>query len=64
MNTTERDRTATIDLYTLRHIHDHLKQYLRYAEEMRAIGRGMTPSSPFSPEMLIAIVADAIKGAR
>lgn len=33
---------------------NHLSQYRTYAETMRAIGRGMVPSSPHSPEAIAA----------
>jgi hypothetical protein len=32
---------------------DQLRQYAAYAEEMRAIGRGFVPSSPFTPDLTI-----------
>ncbi len=63
MATTQTAAAATAEL--LKIAQDHLRQYAAYAEEMRAIGRGMTPSSPWSPELLAGILADAIeKGGR
>lgn len=37
-------------------IADQLAQYQQYGEDMRAIGRGMYPSSPFGQETTVCIV--------
>jgi len=43
---------------------DHLAQYRRYSEEMRAIGRGCSLSSAFQPETADTIIAHAINAAK
>lgn len=40
---------------------NHLRQYREYAEEMRKLGRGMTPSDPFSPEYLAGMIDSALR---
>lgn len=42
---------------------DHLRQYREYAEEMRKIGRGMRPSSEYSPEWLAASIDGTLRPA-
>jgi hypothetical protein len=43
------DHVVTIPRQMFAVLADQLAQYHAYAESMRAIGRGMEPSSPFSP---------------
>ena len=39
----------------------HLRQYREYAEAMRELGRGFTPSDPFSPEYLDGMIRAALE---
>jgi hypothetical protein len=40
---------------------DHLRQYRRYSEEMRKIGRGFDPSSPYSQESVEVVIRSALE---
>ena len=39
---------------------DHLKQYRRYSDEMRHIGRGITISSAYQPDTLDTLIREAL----
>lgn len=41
----------------------HLAQYRRYAEEMRAIGRGMVPSAKLTPDLLERCITSVLQAA-
>ena len=39
---------------------DHLRQYAAYSDAMRAVGRGMTPSSPVTTDCVVSALAVAV----
>jgi hypothetical protein len=58
------DRTVTIPSHIFAALADQLAQYQRYADEMRAIGRGFSPSSPLTEEYTVTVVNAVLGGAK
>ncbi len=57
-NTIQPDLSLVFDALTV--AADHLAQYRRYSEEMRASGRGMSPSSPYSEDSAARLIISAL----
>jgi len=54
-------RTVTLPRHVFAALTDQIEQYQDYAETLRhELGRGFWPSSPFSPEVTIAILKSAL----
>ena len=56
------NRTVTLPRNAFAAIAEQIAEYQQYAEEMRSIGRGFSPCSPFSPGVTLAILRSALAG--